>query len=122
MNTSKSDLAGVISELTRERGVDIVFECSGNETVAASVVTHLKPGGTVVHIGIPLENLSWDLAAAIVKEARIESVFRYAHVYPKALDLMSSGKLNVKPLITHHFGFSESIKAFEFAKICPQMA
>lgn len=119
VNTSKSDLAGVISELTRERGVDIVFECSGNETVAASVVTHLKPGGTVVHIGIPLENLSWDLAAAIVKEARIESVFRYAHVYPKALDLMSSGKLNVKPLITHHFGFSESIKAFEFAKNMP---
>ena len=32
---------------------------------------------------------------------------------------MSSGKLNVKPLITHHFGFSESIKAFDFAKNMP---
>ena len=119
VNTVNEDLTSVITKATRGRGVDIVFECSGNEKVAAAVVTHLRPGGTVVHIGIPLENVSWDLAAAIVKEARIESVFRYAHVYPKALDLMISGKLNVKPLITHHFGFSESIAAFDFAKNMP---
>jgi D-xylulose reductase len=119
INTTTEDLNSVIFKATRNKGVDIVFECTGNEKVAATVVTHLRPGGTVVHIGIPLENVSWDLAAAIVKEARIESVFRYAHVYPKALDLMSSGKLNVKPLITHHFGFSESVKAFDFAKNMP---
>jgi len=119
VNTAKKELGSVISRMTRDRGVDIVFECSGNEKVAGSVVSHLRPGGTVVHIGIPLENLSWDLAAAVVKEARIEHVFRYAHVYPKALDLMASGKLDAKALITHHFGFSESVTAFDFAKNMP---
>ena len=119
VNSEKDDLKKIILSETRNRGVDIVFECSGNEKVAAQVVTSLRPGGTVVHVGIPLENTSWDIAAAIVKEARIEHVFRYAHVYPKALDLMASGKLQVKNLITHRFNFSESIKAFEFAKNMP---
>lgn len=119
VNTAKEELGSVVSRMTHNRGVDIVFECSGDEEVAGSVVSYLRAGGTVVHIGIPLENLSWDLAAAVVKEARIEHVFRYAHVYPKALDLMGSGKLDAKALITHQFGFTESIAAFDFAKNMP---
>jgi D-xylulose reductase len=119
VNTKNTDLTELISRQTRGRGVDLVFECSGNSTVAAGVIDHLRPGGTVVHIGIPLENTSWNIAAAIVKEARIDHVFRYAHVYPKALDLMASKKLDVLPLITHHFKFSESIAAFDFAKNMP---
>ena len=119
VNTAKEDLTEVIAKATRGRGVDLVFECTGNEKVAASVFEHLRPGGTVVHIGLPLENTSWDLSAAIVKEARVEHVFRYAHVYQKALDLMASGKLDAKPLITHHFNFSDSIAAFDFAKNMP---
>ena len=119
VNTAKEDLTEVIAKATRGRGVDLVFECTGNEKVAASVFEHLRPGGTVVHIGLPLENTSWDLSAAIVKEARVEHVFRYAHVYQKALDLTASGKLDAKPLITHHFNFSDSIAAFDFAKNMP---
>jgi D-xylulose reductase len=119
VNSAKEDLAKIVLAETRNRGVDIVFECSGNEKVASQVVSPLRPGGTIVHVGIPLENVAWDIAAAIVKEARIEHVFRYAHVYPKALDLMASGKLQVKKLITHHFNFSDSVAAFEFAKNMP---
>jgi D-xylulose reductase len=119
VNTKLEDLGAIVAAQTRCRGVDIVVECSGNEHVAANVIEPLRPGGTVVHVGIPLENTSWNLAAAIVKEARIEHVFRYAHVYQKAIDLMASGKLKTTKLITHHFGFSESIAAFEFAKNMP---
>ena len=45
----------------------------------------------------------YDVVAAQVKEARVEHVFRYAHVYPRALALMGSGKIDVKPLITDTF-------------------
>ncbi len=119
VNVAKESLVDVVREHTSGHGVDLVFECSGNEHVAATVFDHLRPGGTVVHIGIPLENTSINLAAAIIKEVRIEHVFRYAHVYPKTLDLMASGKLNVKRLITHHFDFENSIAAFDFAKDMP---
>ena len=36
--------------------------------------------------------------------------------YPTALAMIASGKVNVKPLVTHRFKLEESIKAFEAAK------
>ncbi len=51
----------------------------------------------------------------VVFEASIETVFRYAHVYPRALSLMESGKINVKPLITDRYNFNQSIATFDYA-------
>lgn len=42
-------------------------------------------------------------------------MFRYKNTWPLCLEFLSSGKIDVKPLITHRFGFSEQevIEAFE---------
>jgi D-xylulose reductase len=68
---------------------------------------------------MPLAPIAYDVVAAQIKEARVEHVFRYAHVYPRALALMGSGRINVKPLITDTFAFADSIKAFDFAVQMP---
>jgi D-xylulose reductase len=49
----------------------------------------------------------------------VEQIFRYAHVYPRAIALMGSGKLDVKPLITDTFAFADSVRAFDFAVAMP---
>ena len=59
------------------------------------------------------------MVALSAKEASIETVFRYAHVYPRALALMGSGKIDVKPLISRTFEFQDSVKAFDFALKLP---
>jgi D-xylulose reductase len=79
----------------------------------------LAPVGCVVYIGMQGNPIAYDVVVAQVKEARVEHVFRYAHVYPKALSLMGSGRLGVKPLITDKYRFSESVEAFEFAAHMP---
>lgn len=119
VNIAKQDLKEVIHKMTDGWGADIVFECSGNERAAAGVFGPLAPGGTVVFVGIPLQPIAYDVAAAMVKEARVEQIFRYAHVYPRAIALMGSGKLDVKPLITDKFSFDESVRAFDFAVKMP---
>jgi D-xylulose reductase len=73
----------------------------------------------VVFIGIPGAPVPFDIVAAQAKEARVESVFRYAHVFPRALALMGAGKIDVKPLITDRFAFAESVAAFQFAAEMP---
>jgi D-xylulose reductase len=105
----------VVDEVTDGRGVDVVFEASGNAKAAAAVFEPLAPGGTVVYVGMPMAPISYDVVAAQVKEARVEHVFRYAHVYPRALALMGSGKINVEPLITDKFAFADSVSALVFA-------
>lgn len=119
VNIAKENLKAVVDEMTDGWGANLVFECSGNEKAAASVFGPLCPGGAVVYVGIPLQPIAYDVAAAMVKEARVEHVFRYAHVYPRAIALMASGKLDVKPLITDTFRFADSVEAFDFAVNMP---
>ena len=119
VNVATENLAGVVAEITEGWGADIVFECSGNARAAASVFEPLRPAGAVVYVGIPLEPIAYSVAAGQVKEARVEHVFRYAHVYPRALALMGSGKIDVKPLITDRFAFRDSVAAFDFAAHMP---
>lgn len=115
VNVAEQSLAEAANTLTDGWGADIVFECSGNAIAAANVFESLCPGGTVVYVGMPGAPISYDVVAAQIKEARVEHVFRYAHVYGRALALMESGKIDVKPLITNTFGFEDSVRAFDFA-------
>jgi D-xylulose reductase len=75
----------------------------------------VRPGGAIVLVGLPVEAVSISVPAAIAKEVRIETVFRYANIFERALQLIASGKVDLKPLITDTFDFSESIAAFERA-------
>jgi D-xylulose reductase len=55
------------------------------------------------------------VSGAIAKEVRIETVFRYANIFDRALQLIASGKVDLNPLITDTFDFKDSIAAFERA-------
>jgi D-xylulose reductase len=119
VNVSRDKLAEAVNDMTQGWGADVVFEASGNEKAAASVFDILAPGGCVVFIGMPGKPIAYDVVAAQVKEARVEHIFRYAHVYPKTLSLMAGGRLDVKPLITDRYDFSAGIEAFEYAAHMP---
>jgi D-xylulose reductase len=119
VNVTREKLTDVVAGLTDGWGTDIVFECSGNERAASGIFEPLCPGGRVVLVGMPMAPIHYDVVAAQVREARVEHVFRYAHVYPRALALMGSGKIDVKPLITDRFAFADSVRAFDFAVQMP---
>ena len=49
--------------------------------------------------------INYDVGKAMVREARVEHVFRYAHVFPRCVAMLSSGAIDVKPLITRDIRF-----------------
>jgi D-xylulose reductase len=53
--------------------------------------------------------------AVQIKEVRIESVFRYANMFPRAIQLIASGRLDIKPFISRTFLFADGIQAIEEA-------
>jgi len=115
INVSNEDVKKQVSAHTDGWGANIVFEASGASKAIASLVDLCGPGGTIVLVGIPVHEHSLDIAGAINKEIEIRTVFRYANVFDRALNLIASGKVNLKPLISHTFSFEESIEAFERA-------
>lgn len=119
VNVTKQRLAELVMAATDGWGADIIFEASGSEPAMRGLFEPLCPDGCIVLIGIPAAPIPLDICASQAKEARIESVFRYAHVYPRAINLMEAGKIDVRPLITDKFAFKDSVKAFEFAANMP---
>ena len=115
VNATEQSLEDIVREATGGWGADVIFEASGSRQAVANIFAPLAPGGTVVFIGMPAEPVPVDIVSAQAKEARMETVFRYAHQYPRALSLVAAGKIDVKPLVTDRYRFEDSVKAFEYA-------
>ncbi len=115
VHLSGDALGETLERETAGKGVEIVFEASGNPAAIAQVFVPLRPAGRVVLIGMPSERVPVDVVAAQCKEAQIVTVFRYANIYPKTVNLIGSGRIDVNPLLSRRFGFDESIDAFRFA-------
>jgi D-xylulose reductase len=120
INAASGSPAQQILKETDGWGVDVVFEATGSPRAAATVFEALCPGGCVVMIGGQSEPVAYDAGAAMVREARVENIFRYAHVFPRCVAMLASGAIDVKPLITRTFDFGESVRAFEIAASAPK--
>ncbi|XP_072166901.1 sorbitol dehydrogenase-like [Diadema setosum] len=94
----------------------ITIECTGAPPAVQTGIHATKPGGVLVLVGMGPAELTLPIITAAVKEVDIRGIFRYVNCYPTALDMVATGKVNVKPLITHHFKLTETLKAFETAK------
>jgi D-xylulose reductase len=119
VNAKSENLVDIVKRDTDGWGVDVVFEATGSPVAARSVFEPLAPGGCVVMIGGQPDPIQYDAGAAMVREARVENIFRYAHVFPRCVGMLSSGAIDVKPLITRTFDFDASVHAFETAASAP---
>lgn len=115
VNIRETKLGEKVEELTEGWGADVVFECSGSPRAWETIMDLPRPGGCIVVVGLPVEPTKVDIAGASTKELRIENVFRYAHQYDRAIALIASGKVDLKPLISETFAFEDSKAAFDRA-------
>lgn len=113
VNVSAESAPDVVKAATGGRGADVVFECSGNKRVAETVFDATAPGGTVVFVGLPSGAIEYDILQGSIKEITVEHVPRYTNVYNRAVALMGSGKIVVKPLLTDRYPFGQSVEALE---------
>lgn len=115
VDITREKLADVVARESDGWGADVVFEASGSPKAYGGIFSLPRPGGCLVVVGMPVEPVDFDVVSAAAKEIRIETVFRYANVYDRAIAMIASGKVDLKPLISGTFGFHESIAAFERA-------
>lgn len=115
VNIRSKPLAEAVAEATGGWGADVVFEASGAATAILGLPGLVRPGGTVVLVGMPVDPVPMDIVGLQVKEATVKTVFRYANVYDRAIALLGSGKIDLKPLISATYPFERSVEAFDRA-------
>ncbi len=95
-------------------GLDVVFECAGEQDALDQGTQLLKPGGTLLIVGIPeVDRISFDINLLRRHELRLVNVRRQNECVAPAIELIASGKINLDPLVTHHFDFEETGEAFD---------
>lgn len=98
-------------------GPEVVLECTGAEPCIQAGIFAAKKGGTYVQAGMGKENVVFPITTACIRALNIKGSIRYTTgVYPAAVDLVASGKIDVKRLITNRYKFEEAEKAFELVK------
>ncbi|WP_102109945.1 NAD(P)-dependent alcohol dehydrogenase [Oceaniglobus roseus] len=115
VNVTRENPAEVVREATGGWGADVVFECAGAAKSVQTALEAVAPAGCVVWVGMPVDPVPFDLVLAQSKEIRMETVFRYANIYDRAIALIASGKVDLKPLVSQTFAFKDSIAAFDRA-------
>jgi L-iditol 2-dehydrogenase len=111
------DEVRAILAATNQRGVDVAFEAAGEQAAVDAAFALAKPGGCVVLAGIPADDHTL-FAASIArrKELTIKFVRRMRNTYPRAIQLVASGQVDVRSLITHRFPLEKTSEAFVVAQ------
>jgi threonine 3-dehydrogenase len=111
------DLHDVQRELGMVEGFDVALEMSGNAAALRSAIDNMAHGGGVAILGIPTEEIPLDVNAIVFKMLTLRGIYgreMYETWYKMSVMLQSG--LDIRPAITHRFGFREHEAAFAAAR------
>lgn len=116
-----SKTQNVEAELCRlaPQGVDATLEMSGHPSQLALAVDHTRPGGRISLLGVYPDNVqNVDINAVIFKGIDVQGIVgrRLWQTWEQMGELLSSGKLNLDPVITHEMHYTEFQQAMELMK------
>ncbi|WCJ36578.1 Sorbitol dehydrogenase [Euphorbia peplus] len=109
VSTNMQDIADevVLIQEAMGSGVDITFDCAGFNKTMSTALSATRSGGKVCLVGMGHNEMTVPLTPAAAREVDVVGVFRYKNTWPLCIEFLKSGKIDVKPLITHRFGFSQ---------------
>jgi D-xylulose reductase len=138
--SDEMEWSGEVAQLIKHQfglgeGPDVVLECTGAAPCIQTGVHVTKKGGMYVQAGMgkevrshfslserfringDVQNVVFPITTACIRDLTIRGSIRYtAGCYATAVDMIASGKINVKRLITDRFQFEDAQKAFDLIK------
>uniref|UniRef100_A0A0D9XAG1 Alcohol dehydrogenase-like C-terminal domain-containing protein n=1 Tax=Leersia perrieri TaxID=77586 RepID=A0A0D9XAG1_9ORYZ len=104
-----SDAGDDIDKIKSAMGcdIDVSLDCAGFSKTMATALEATRAGGKVCLVGMGHNEMTVPLTSAAIREVDVVGIFRYKDTWPLCIEFLRSGKIDVKPLITHRFGFSQ---------------
>ena len=100
----------------QEGGADVVIEAAGANSTSKLVTQLVRRGGRIVWIGLPgLEHVPISVLEIVDNELDLLGVFRYANIYPQAIQLTGMGLVDVRSMITHKYSLEKTGEAMNLA-------
>ena len=111
--SAKSDVARQMEKLTGGVGVDVALEAVGQTDSVKAAIESVRKGGTVVLVGNIAPEVTIPLQKVVTRQIRLQGSCASAGEYPRAIELMASGAIRVKNLISAIAPLTEGPRWFE---------
>lgn len=114
VNVRERSILSIQEELGMQEGFDVGLEMSGNPHAFNEMINNMCHGGKIAMLGIPSENMTIDWNHVIFNMLTIKGIYgrEMYETWYKMTVMLQSG-LDIKPVITHRFHYTEFQKAFE---------
>jgi L-iditol 2-dehydrogenase len=115
IHTTEHNPVEPILDMTRGRGVDIVFDAAGAVETMRMGVMIARAAGQYILIGIPNQaDIRFDIHTAMNKELRIQTIKRSNHKGHEAIELIRAGRIP-DLIVTHRMPLENTGEGFELA-------
>lgn len=97
-----------------EGGFDVVIECVGNAPAVNSALSFVRPGGSVVLVGVATDAIPTYTVMAVMKELTIKGAIAYTkEEFKTCIDLISSKTIDVMKFVDDIVGLEDVQKSYE---------
>ena len=122
INAAEEEPIQRVREATSGMGADIVAECAGAPVTFQQAIEMVRgglqqafetvrPDSRIMLVGIYEQPIQWTPNSIIRNSIRM--IGCYAGSFPPAIDLLKTGKVNTRPLVTHKYPLDKAREAFE---------
>lgn len=111
IDAAQENTLAAVMAATNELGVNTVVECAGNQATFDQAIGMARGGGKILLVGIYEEALSWQPLLAISKNLTLVGCL--GGNFPAVIELLKSGKVKTKNLISHFFPLDQAAEAFQ---------
>lgn len=88
-------------------GFEVVFEAAGVAAALGQAIMSSAPGATVVQVGTLPDGTVIPANAMLTRELQYLGSWRFANVFERVIEMVVSGRIDPRPLITRVFPFGE---------------
>lgn len=116
INVRGKSLTAVKEEIIEALGgqqPQVCIECTGAQPSIETAITTTRSGGVIVLVGLGADRVEIPIIESATREVDIRGIFRYVNCYPTAIELLSSGKLDLSGLTRAHYKLEETLEAFK---------
>lgn len=112
-----SDGAEALAEYTAGKGYfDVAFEASGSPAALTGLFRVVRPGGKIIQLGmLPPDGVNVPMNLLQAREIELIGSFRFHEEFGLAVDMLTSGRIDVTPILSEQFPAAKAIQAFNMA-------
>ena len=113
VNTAREDLAQIMKDEGVTEGLDVGLEMSGNGRALQQLIGSMRNGGKVSLLGISNKPVELDMNTIITKGLTLQGIYGRKMDNWHQMSYMVQGGLDVTPVITHRFHYTDFEKGFQ---------